>query len=232
MVTGVGLEPNIIALKGLCTDLYTNPPYSSLLLRPHLFLSGLSPQATYCVISQSLIVQTASVVVERVNPCIRPLALIIVSIATTSLRCLRSTADQSQGFLLHESPWRLGPQGFTSSTGWSVYNLQTRCVFGRHLDARVGFEPRLRFMRPICYHCNTSAISRAFLIDMLRSMKGNEMKVSGTKNRDRTCDRRGMIPKLYQLSYLGILGALRSAQPHIFARFLRHRWNFCSSEGR
>ena len=30
------------------------------------------------------------------------------------------------------------------------------------------------------------------------------MKASGTKNRDRTCDRRDMSPKLCQLSYLGI----------------------------
>ena len=91
----------ILALKGP----FPNPVrrwchMRSLLLRPHLFQSGLSPQATYCVISKSLTVQTASVVVERVNPCIRPLALIIVSIATTSLRCFQSTADQSQGFIV------------------------------------------------------------------------------------------------------------------------------------
>ena len=34
-------------------------PTESLFLRPHLFLRGLSPQATYCVISKSLTVQTA-----------------------------------------------------------------------------------------------------------------------------------------------------------------------------
>ena len=73
MVAPRGFEPHVSALKGPCPSPTRRRSHISLLLRPHLFLSGLLPQATYCVVSQSLIVQTASVVVERVNPCIRPL---------------------------------------------------------------------------------------------------------------------------------------------------------------
>ena len=50
------------------------------------------------------------------------------------------------------------------------------------------------------------------------------MKASGTKNRDRTCDRRDMSPKLYQLSYLGIYGSangIRTRVVHVKGGCLR-----------
>ncbi len=92
----------ILALKGP----FPNPVrrwchMRSLLLRPHLFQSGLSPQATYCVISKSLTVQTASVVVERVNPCIRP--LVTFRTVTRPLpRVYRLLGDQRPRFFPRE----------------------------------------------------------------------------------------------------------------------------------
>ena len=103
MVTGVGLEPDIIAFgdksegwthiantccfalnysteRAMYWPLYE--PAISLFLRPHLFLSGLSPHATYLIsITCDLIGfwMLEWVVVERVNPCIRPLRIWIVA---------------------------------------------------------------------------------------------------------------------------------------------------------
>ena len=58
---------------------------NSLLLRPHLVLRGLSPQATYLKLIEL-------VVVERVNPCIRPLCLyFIVRRLASSYLPLRTT---------------------------------------------------------------------------------------------------------------------------------------------
>ena len=54
----------------------------SLLLRPHLFYRGLSPQATYQT-HRYCSAFDLQVVVERVNPCIRPLLAGVVGFEPT-----------------------------------------------------------------------------------------------------------------------------------------------------
>ena len=73
-----GFEPPSPPWKGGVTDRLDDSPIKYLLLRHHLFLSGLLPQATYPASQGGLIRNkpwylVGSVVVERLNPCIRPL---------------------------------------------------------------------------------------------------------------------------------------------------------------
>ena len=60
-------------------------PTESLLLRPHLFYRGLSPQATYQT-HRYCSAFDLQVVVERVNPCIRPLLAGVVGFEPTNTR--------------------------------------------------------------------------------------------------------------------------------------------------
>ena len=152
------------------------PTGGSLLLCRHLFLSGLLATSS---ISKGWLSMTPSVmpgVVERVNPCLRPLrATGLKSPVPTKggmgeqpflNRDYHTTAaffltdERSTVHCLPCLPISTAPDRKEGS----LLTPPAQCLrqFSRGLPltlgARVGFEPRLRLMRAASYHCSTSAI--------------------------------------------------------------------------